>query len=85
MIIARGSDKDGEFLLLGLSRENIKRLTEGQPIRMTRKSHGDGGPEGWTIVVMHVETKQAMKRTLEVAGLVKPEMPVHIDERLKNP
>jgi len=67
-----------------LSRENIKRLTEGQPIRMTRKSHGGGVPEGWTIVMMHVET-EAMKRMLEVARLVKPEMQVQIDERLKNP
>ena len=85
MIIARGSDKDGKFLLLGLSCENIKRLTQGRPIRMTRKSHRDGVPEGWTVVMMHVETEQARKRMLEVAGLVNPEVPVHIDERLKNP
>ena len=55
MVIARGSDKDGEFFCVG-SRKNIKRLTEGQPIRMTRKSHDDGVPEGWTIVMMHVGT-----------------------------
>ena len=85
MITARGSDKDGEFLLAWVVVREHQAADRRPTDWMTRKSHGDGVPEGWTVVMMHVETEQARKRMLEVAGLVNPEVPVHIDERLKNP
>jgi hypothetical protein len=38
MILARGENKGGkEILLMGLSRENINRLTKGEPIALRRE------------------------------------------------
>lgn len=84
MIIARASrtGSEGEILFLGLSRENLRRLQEGQPIRIRRVSHGEGVPEGWEIVILFGETEKAMKSDFEKHGLIGPETKVHVDPRL---
>lgn len=91
MIIARTSTPAGpgindaaqEFLLLGLSRENVKRLTTGRPIRITRATHGDGVPEGWTVAIVFGETELQIKAALFAAGLIGPDTEFRIDPRLK--
>jgi hypothetical protein len=82
MIIARGEDKEtGEqLLLLGLSRENLKRLQEGAPMLITRKTHGDGIPENWRIVIIFGETELSMQRELD--EFITPETKIHRDPRL---
>lgn len=69
MMIARGECNGGPFLLLGLSAENIKRLVDGKPIRISRETHGDGIPESWTIGIIYGETERQLVET------VKPLMP----------
>lgn len=70
MIIGRGTQADGtgELLMLGLSFENLRRLRQGEPIRMTPESHGPGVPLGWKILIVAAETEEAL-----VAALVKAE------------
>jgi hypothetical protein len=83
MIIARSKKPDGgELLLLGLSRENVQRLTDGQPIRLTRKTHGDGIPDKWTIGIMFGETERDMAELLRQEGLITPETKTYVDPRL---
>lgn len=80
MMIARGHlahDRATEFLMLGLSRENINRLIAGKPIVVKKDTHGDGVPDGWEIVILFGETE------LEKVGFVKPDTKVTIDPRLK--
>lgn len=77
MIIARGQIENLEMLLLGLSRENVQRLTQGNPIYLTRKTHGDGIPDGWQIVIIYGETERAMSATLKAVGLVTKDTPIH--------
>jgi hypothetical protein len=81
MIIGRGDSKDGELLILGLSRENVKRLQEGKPMSLSRAIHGDGIPEGWHILIMFGETEQDMQRELNFA--ITAETKIHRDPRLK--
>lgn len=82
MIIARGDIKEtGEqLLLLGLSRVNVSKLMQKQPIVLTRKSHGDGIPEGWQIVIMFGETEDHMAK--EISALITTETKIHRDPRL---
>lgn len=86
MIIARGShrtgDKTNEVLVLGLSRTNIDRLVKGDPIQITRATHGDGVPEGWEIVITFGVTEMDMARDFKSAGVIGPDTKVTIDARL---
>jgi hypothetical protein len=82
MIIARATDKDSELLILGLSRENVTRLLDGQPIRIRRKTHGDGVPEGWEIIILWGETESTMHAAFVKHGLIGPETKIHRDPRL---
>jgi hypothetical protein len=83
MIIARGSSNGGELLILGLSHGNINRLLAGQPMRMTRQTHGDGVPDGWTIVIMAGESEQALEQVLRQAGALGPQTTIIVDPRMK--
>jgi hypothetical protein len=85
MIIARGTlaeGGEGDLLVLGLSRVNVGRLVSGQPIKVTRETHGDGIPANWTIIIYYGETEQAMADELKQLGLVGPETRIHRDPRL---
>jgi hypothetical protein len=83
MIIARATEDGREFLLIGFSCENIRRMIEGQPIKMARETHGAGVPEGWTLAFMFGETEMEMKAQLESAGLVDSKTDTYMDPRLK--
>ena len=84
MMIARNNETPGrEFLLIGLSKENIARLQEGKPIQIQRSTHGDGVPDGWTIAIMYGETELAMHDALKGAGVLRPDTKINIDPRLK--
>jgi hypothetical protein len=67
MIIARGTleKPNSELLILGLSKKNMERLQAGQPIRVSRPTHGEGIPEGWEIVIFTGETEDAMHKAME--------------------
>jgi hypothetical protein len=83
MILARGENKGGkEILLMGLSRENINRLTKGEPIALRRETHGEGVPEGWEIFIYFGETELAMKAELQKIGAINKDTKVTVDPRL---
>ncbi|HEU4345895.1 MAG TPA: hypothetical protein VFU31_30455 [Candidatus Binatia bacterium] len=63
MIIVRGEAKDGKrdaLVMFGLSHENIARMLKGEPVHVTRHSHGDGVPEGYEFVIFTGPTEEAM-------------------------
>jgi hypothetical protein len=70
MLIARGQSKGGavQCLILGLSRGNVERLTAGQPVRVTRQTHGEGVPLGWEIFILFGETERAIHDELSGIG-----------------
>lgn len=66
MVIAKG---DG-LLLLGLTAENIHRLIEGDPIRITEESHGAAAIKGLTIIIVADETDTDIYKVLRKVGAV---------------
>lgn len=71
MIVGRGTSDDGkQVILLGLSDDNVQRLTDGKPILVTRETHGAGVPEGWIITIVHGKTEQSLAAQL-VKGVAK--------------
>lgn len=82
MIIALAGSEKEPILLLGLSRANLERLQAGDPIVLTRKTHGEGIPEGWTISIMFGETEREMVKALSRAALIGPDTEFKIDPRL---
>lgn len=85
MMIARAtSDRGEEILLLGLSRGNLERLTQGQPIRLSRETHGDGIPANWKILILFGETEEDMRTMLEAAGVVGSWTKTTVDPSLKS-
>lgn len=90
MIIARATveNKDdgstGEMLILGLSDKNVAKLVSGKPMRITRETHGEGIPAGWTIVILHGKTEDRMAEILSEAGWIGPETKINRDPKLDN-
>ncbi len=66
MVIA---STDG-VLLLGLSAANVERLQAGQPIRVTRASHGLSVPQGLTILIMAGDTEATIEAELRRIGAI---------------
>ncbi len=69
MIKARGKTSDGrEFILLGLSAENCRRLLAGQPIRIDTQKEPpagvaiDGGP---VIVIAAAQTEAEIEAAIQ--------------------
>lgn len=56
MIIAYAGDDDNRLLILGVDRENIRRLTSGDPLRVSESSHPGVPLDGLTIVVLYGNT-----------------------------
>ena len=84
MLIARSIFENGkQFLLLGLSRENIRRLQADEPIRLTRETHGDRIPQGWVIGILFGETERDMEDQLRKGGFISEQTKTYIDPRLK--
>ena len=55
---------DEQLLILGLSRENRQRLEAGQPIDLSRASHGLALPAKLKIMIFAGETEASMKAQL---------------------
>lgn len=71
MLIATSDlEAEGTLLVLGLSHENIKRLQDGKPIRVTRESHGLAVPAGLKLVIFTGETEASMEADLRKFGLI---------------
>jgi hypothetical protein len=80
MIIARGTEEKEEMLILGLSAKNIEKLKEGKPMYLTRKTHGDGIPQGWRIVIFTGKDEQSMAQ--QIKPFMTPDAKTHVDPRL---
>jgi hypothetical protein len=73
MLIASTTDEDGDrFILFGLSAENLRRLQDGMPIKVTRALHGLAMPPGLTIVLIAGETEATIEADLRTHGLIGP-------------
>jgi len=71
MFIANTMLSDGQTLLvLGLSRENRRRLDLGQPIYVSREQHGVAVPAGLKLVIFTGETEAEMAESM--ASLIGP-------------
>lgn len=69
-------------MIVARATQGSDRLQAGDLIRMTRATHGDGVPEGWTFLIMFGETEVEMLKDMRNAGMVGPETETHIDPRL---
>jgi len=70
---ASTNTKTGERVyFLGLSRDNINRLTSGQPIKVDLKDLGAGSST--PIVIAFGETEQMIYLDLKAAGVIPPEI-----------
>lgn len=74
MIRMRGTNAGRMLIGLGLSRENINRLTAGQPILVRGESVGVPSMD---ITIMFGETEALLAREIETAGLIGPETIIH--------
>lgn len=80
--LCKGTDGTNR-LLIGLSRENVKRLTEGKPIDVNPQKHPGVLPDGWSIGILFGETEMAILAELKKLGVIGPETIQNIDPRLK--
>lgn len=69
MMIAAQTRPDGQLLILGLTRVNVARLMSGQPMKITRESHGEAVPTGLTIGIMFGETEKQMRDEIIKTGI----------------
>jgi hypothetical protein len=84
MVIGRATrgNEEGEILLLGLSRENVRRLSNREPIVLKRATHGNGIPQGWEILICFGETEEELFAELKQSGMVTEQTEIHKDVRL---
>jgi len=60
MITARATGADGkEIVILGVTRENLTRLADGQPIRVSAEQHA-GFPPNLVVTIIFGETERAL-------------------------
>jgi hypothetical protein len=58
-------EDDKQLLVLGLSRGNRARLEAGQPIDLSRASHGMAIPANLKIMIFAGETEQSMRAQMD--------------------
>jgi hypothetical protein len=63
-------DDNKTLLVLGLSAENRRRLAEGQPIDLSRATHGMAIPAGLKIMIFAGETEETMRE--QMTALIGP-------------
>jgi hypothetical protein len=80
VIIARATEGGEEMLILGLSAKNLEKLKEGKPMYLTSKTHGEGIPAGWRIMIFTGKDEQTMAHTMK--PFIGPETKIHKDPRL---
>ena len=67
MVKAGANTSDGgRVMVLGITKENVRRLQEGQPIRVRGE---EVGVPNVTIVIMYGEDNKAIGKQLEEAGI----------------
>lgn len=59
----------GNMIILGLSDENVKRLTNDQPIKFNLKELGLSDMD---VFIFHGKTEQVMQKMMKDAGLIHP-------------
>jgi hypothetical protein len=65
MITAITTGADGRrYIILGVTRENIKRLTEGQPVFVRAESH-TGFPADVAVAIFFGETERALTEAMQ--------------------
>lgn len=65
MISAFGKTRDGrQLVVLGITRENVSRLTNGRPVYLDAASH-PGFPIDLAIAVLYAETEAELAEQLE--------------------
>jgi len=64
-------DNGRTLLVLGLSTQNRERLAQGQPIQISRETHGVAIPADVAIMIFAGETEESMGRSL--GALIGPE------------
>lgn len=74
----KGQD-DRENLGLGITAENVKRMKDGQPIRIDLAALGLS--VNGTVMLFYGETEQSLYDSLK--EFIGPETDVHIDPRVK--
>jgi hypothetical protein len=70
MITLRGTGDDGtEILALGVTRQNLRKLAEGEPIRVSAETH-PGMPEKYRVLIFFGENERAITEDLKKHGLI---------------
>lgn len=69
MTCVANADDGTRIVLLGLTRENVRRLTAGQPIRVAAVSH-PGFPLDLKIMITFAETDRELGEALRAADVV---------------
>lgn len=59
----------GNMIILGLSDENVKRLTNDQPIKFNLK---ELGLSDYDVFIFNGKTEQEMQKMMKDAGLIHP-------------
>jgi hypothetical protein len=66
MLLARATTRQGDDLLvIGLSKENRRRLELGQPIHLTTQTHGDAIPKALHLLIFVGDTEESMQEQLQ--------------------
>lgn len=79
-------DNKQHLLLLGLSRQNVARIMDGEPIWVSSKSHPNSGvPENLTLVICFGETELSLFEQAKRVGLVDSSTQVYVDPKLQKP
>jgi hypothetical protein len=66
MLLARATTQQGDDLLvIGLSKENRRRLELGQPIHLTTQTHGDAIPKALHLLIFAGDTEDSMQAELQ--------------------
>ena len=65
MITARATGADGkEIIVLGVTRENLQRLEQGHPIKVSAEKHA-GFPPNLVVVIFYGDTERAIVEQLK--------------------
>lgn len=79
MTIFNGKSANGSDVIgLGLTHENIARLLKGEPIHVTRHTHGDGVPEGYEFFILAGPTEEIMGKWIREEN---PDIPQFVQPR----
>jgi hypothetical protein len=69
MLLARATTRAGnDLIIIGLSKENRKRLDDGQPIDISCKTHGDAIPRQLHLLIFGGLDEASMEQ--ELRGLI---------------